>query len=219
MAAVGVNNGQSEQSACYDAYPSRAVSLPAFGCQVHRPLITCAPSREAGNFCFPSAGPPCYQSAMRTNTHLLLWTLGCFALVCASGSLAMAATTGIGPSFKGPIGLQLYSLREQFARTCPARSMRSKDGLQLRRGGRHLWPVAGTFKAQLAARGIKPIGAHFPYEDTGIIPKPSRSKPRSSASNTPAAPGFRIRATLTRRPAVRRWRFSTRRAKRSPSTA
>ena len=27
---------------------------------------------------------------------------------------------GVGPSFKGPIGLQLYSLREQFAKDVPA---------------------------------------------------------------------------------------------------
>ena len=119
-----------------------------------------------GNFCFPKVGPPCYQSAMRTNTQLLLWTLGCFALVCASGSLAMAATTGIGPSFKGPIGLQLYSLRDQFAKDVPG----TLD--EVKQFGIRYAEVAGTygltpdqFKAQLAARGIEPIGAHFPYEE------------------------------------------------------
>ena len=43
--------------------------------------------------------------------------LSCAALVaavmCGSAS-ASAAEAGIGPSFKGRIGLQLYSLRDQF---------------------------------------------------------------------------------------------------------
>src|ERR1039457_5936022 len=116
-----------------------------------------------GNFCFPRAGPPCYQSAMRTNTQLLRWTLGSFALACASGSLALAATTGIGSSFKGPIGLQLYSLRDQFLKDVPG----TFD--QVKKMGFRYAELAGTygltsekFKAELSARGIEPIAAHFP---------------------------------------------------------
>jgi sugar phosphate isomerase/epimerase len=103
---------------------------------------------------------------MRTNTQLLLWTLGSFALACASGSLALAATTGIGSSFKGPIGLQLYSLRDQFAKDVPG----TLD--EVKQMGFRYAELAGTygltpdqFKAQLAARGIEPIAAHFSYDE------------------------------------------------------
>jgi len=75
------------------------------------------------------------------------------------------APAGIGPSFKGPIGLQLYSLREQFAKDVPG-TLDEVKGFGIKYA-----EVAGTygmtpekFKAELAARGIKPIGAHFGYE-------------------------------------------------------
>jgi sugar phosphate isomerase/epimerase len=80
--------------------------------------------------------------------------------------LASAATTGLGPSFKGPIGLQLYSLRDQFKKDVPG----TLD--EVKQFGIRYAELAGTygltpdqFKAQLAARGIKPISAHFPYEE------------------------------------------------------
>jgi sugar phosphate isomerase/epimerase/poly(3-hydroxybutyrate) depolymerase len=73
--------------------------------------------------------------------------------------------TGTGLSFKGPIGLQLYSLREQFAKDVPAT-------LDMARGfGIEYVELAGTysippekFREQLAAKGLKPISGHFPFE-------------------------------------------------------
>jgi len=85
-------------------------------------------------------------------------------LIGAVGS-SNGAPAGIGPSFKGPIGLQLYSLREQFAKDVPG-TLDEVKGFGIKYA-----EVAGTygmtpekFKAELAARGIKPIGAHFGYE-------------------------------------------------------
>ncbi|MGH9833321.1 MAG: TIM barrel protein, partial [Blastocatellia bacterium] len=73
--------------------------------------------------------------------------------------------TGTGLSFKGPIGLQLYSLREQFAKDVPA----TID--QTRSFGFEYVELAGTYnlppeklKEQLAAKGLKPISGHFPFE-------------------------------------------------------
>lgn len=74
-------------------------------------------------------------------------------------------SSGTGPSFKGPIGLQLYSLREQFTKDVPA----TLD--QVRDFGIKYVELAGTygvapakFKEQLDARGLKAISGHFPYE-------------------------------------------------------
>ena len=78
---------------------------------------------------------------------------------------AQNQTTGTGASFKGPIGLQLYSLRTQFAKDVPTTLDRVREfGIQY-------VELAGTynlkpeeFKAQLDARGLKPISGHFPFE-------------------------------------------------------
>jgi sugar phosphate isomerase/epimerase len=77
-------------------------------------------------------------------------------------SLGVAAG---GSSFKGPIGLQLYSLRNQFERDLPG----TLDDVK-RFGFRNV-ELAGTqgltpekFKAQLEAHGLKAVSGHFPYE-------------------------------------------------------
>jgi sugar phosphate isomerase/epimerase len=78
---------------------------------------------------------------------------------------ASSQRAGLGPSFKGPIGLQLYSLREQFGKDVPS----TLD--KVRSFGFQYVELAGTykltpekFKEQLEARGLKPVSAHFPYE-------------------------------------------------------
>jgi sugar phosphate isomerase/epimerase len=94
-----------------------------------------------------------------------------FFLLCA---LALPSTatfaagnpsTGIGPAFKGPVGLQLYSLRDQFSKSVPA----TLD--QVRGFGIEYVELAGTynlspekFKTELDARGFKPVSGHFPFE-------------------------------------------------------
>jgi sugar phosphate isomerase/epimerase len=78
---------------------------------------------------------------------------------------AVAADAGIGPSFKGPIGLQLYSLRDQFKKEVPGTLDLVKSW-----GIRHS-ELAGTyglspekFRQELTSRGIEPVAGHFPYE-------------------------------------------------------
>jgi sugar phosphate isomerase/epimerase len=72
---------------------------------------------------------------------------------------------GGGPSFKGPIGLQLWSLRGQFEKDIPG----TLD--DVKRFGFKNVELAGTcgltpekFKAQLDAHGLKAVSGHFPYE-------------------------------------------------------
>jgi sugar phosphate isomerase/epimerase len=73
--------------------------------------------------------------------------------------------TGTGLSFNGPIGLQLYSLRDQFSKDVTGTLDRVRDlGIQN-------VELAGTyklapeeFKKQLDAKGLKPISAHFGYD-------------------------------------------------------
>jgi sugar phosphate isomerase/epimerase len=72
---------------------------------------------------------------------------------------------GIGPSFKGPIGLQLYSLRGEFIRNVPATIEKVRSY-----GFKHV-ELAGTynlapekFKQMLESNSFKPISGHFPYD-------------------------------------------------------
>src|SRR5436190_9170057 len=94
-----------------------------------------------------------------------------FTLFCALALASIAAfaadshAAGIGPAFKGPIGLQLYSLRAQFSNSVPA----TLD--QVHNFGIRYVELAGTynlppekFNEQLAARGLKPVSGHFPFE-------------------------------------------------------
>src|SRR6266536_6683828 len=94
-----------------------------------------------------------------------------FSLFCALALTSIAAfaadkhAAGVGPAFKGPIGLQLYSLRAQFSNSVPT----TLD--QVHNFGVRYVELAGTynlppekFNEQLAARGLKPVSGHFPFE-------------------------------------------------------
>lgn len=103
---------------------------------------------------------------MQTKLSLLLGGLGALTSLLLSGtSTGAAGPIGIGPSFKGPVGLQLYSLRAQFATNVPG----TLD--EVKSWGIRYAELAGTYNLapeqfirELSARGIQPISAHFPYE-------------------------------------------------------
>lgn len=98
-------------------------------------------------------------------TFAVLACAGAFVLPAGGGVRAEKHAAGIGPAFKGPIGLQLYSLRDQFAKDVPG-------ALDMVRGmGFRYVELAGTyglepekFKAALASHGLKAVSSHFSYE-------------------------------------------------------
>ena len=74
-------------------------------------------------------------------------------------------STGVGDSFNGPVGLQLYSLRDSFSKDVPT----TLD--QVKAFGIKYVETAGTygltpekFRAELDARGLQAISGHFGYE-------------------------------------------------------
>ena len=104
---------------------------------------------------------------MRRKILLVSLLLGCFALICATKveTVTTQTSAGIGRDFKGPVGLQLYSLRDQFKKDVAG----TLD--QVRAFGITNVELAGTygvatekFKEQLDARGLKAVSAHFSYE-------------------------------------------------------
>jgi sugar phosphate isomerase/epimerase len=92
-----------------------------------------------------------------------LFLLGILPVLSVSQS--REGLVGIGPSFKGPVGLQLYSFRDQFKTDVPG----TLD--QVKAFGIKYVETAGTygvsaqkFRALLDERGLKAVSGHFPYE-------------------------------------------------------
>jgi sugar phosphate isomerase/epimerase len=90
------------------------------------------------------------------------------ATLIALGFVHNVSAAGVGQSksFKGPTGLQLYSLRDMFKAEGVAPTLD-----KVRQWGFKYVEVAGTygmtpreFKAELDKRGLVPIGSHFPYD-------------------------------------------------------
>jgi len=99
---------------------------------------------------------------MRKLLLLIVFTL---LVATAAASIASAAGVGESATFKGPGGLQLYSLRDMFAKEGVAPTLD-----KVREWGFKYVEAAGTygmstaaFKAELDKRGLVAIGGHAPY--------------------------------------------------------
>ena len=57
---------------------------------------------------------------MKSISPVVYLLVGSFSLVRAP-VVAAEKSAGTGPSFKGPLGLQLYSLRGEFTKNVPSR--------------------------------------------------------------------------------------------------
>jgi sugar phosphate isomerase/epimerase len=103
---------------------------------------------------------------MKTSLTFVLSLLGFVAMVYPTTHPAASQPTyGAAANVKGPVGLQLYSLRDQFAKDVP------KTLDQVRDFGIKYVETAGTygltptqFRAELDKRGLKAISGHFGYE-------------------------------------------------------
>src|SRR5207244_2174063 len=71
---------------------------------------------------------------------------------------------GVGKSFKGPLGLQLYSLRADFGKNVDMALDETREfGFkEVELAGTYNMPPE-KFKEALEKRGLKAISGHFPY--------------------------------------------------------
>lgn len=92
-------------------------------------------------------------------------------LVIMAASLATVvmgqAGDGVGTSkcFKGPVGLQLYSLRDQFKADVPGTldQVKAFGFVEVELAGTY-GMTAEAFCQELKSRGLTPVAAHFPYD-------------------------------------------------------
>ncbi len=101
------------------------------------------------------------------------------ALVAAwvtAGCSTHTASVGTGSHFRGPVGIQLYSLRAQFTRNVP-QTIGTVKGFGIQEvelaGNNNLKNPA--YRQMLEQAGLKPIAGHFPMEritgDTEAVAK------------------------------------------------
>lgn len=99
---------------------------------------------------------------MKTLLNFFQVAVGSFALIT---NMANAAPASSVEKVKGPVGLQLYSLRDQFAKDVPGTLNKVRDY------GLKYVEMAGTygltpekFRSELTARGLEAVSGHFPFE-------------------------------------------------------
>jgi len=92
--------------------------------------------------------------------------------VALTPPLVAADSVGVGPSFKGPVGLQLYSLRAEFTRNVPTTLDKVKSyGIRDVELASTYNLTPGKFKEMLDERGFNPVSIHFPYERYAADPE------------------------------------------------
>jgi sugar phosphate isomerase/epimerase len=98
-------------------------------------------------------------------TFASIFLMSCLCALNLNAAEKQAKKAGIGPSFKGPIGLQLYSLRDSFAKDVPGTLVKVKEF------GFSNVELAGTYNMKpedflksLKQNGLKAIAGHFSYE-------------------------------------------------------
>jgi len=101
-------------------------------------------------------------------------------VLLAAGCASRPATVGTGTHFKGPVGIQLYSLRAQFTRNVP-QTVETVKGFGIQEV-----ELAGTynlknpaFRSLLEQAGLRPVAGHFPMEritgDTEAVARECKS--------------------------------------------
>lgn len=88
-----------------------------------------------------------------------------FSVLFAMSVNASDKSAGIGPSFKGPVGLQLYSLRAEFTRNVPSTLEKVKSyGIKYVETAGTYGLSPAKFRELLKNNGLEALSGHFPYD-------------------------------------------------------
>ncbi len=101
---------------------------------------------------------------MKSSSLLSFVCSSALAVALLTGCMT-AKTAGTGASFKGPIGLQLYSLRADFKKDVPGTMAKvASFGIKNVELASTYDMPPDKFLALLDANGLKAISGHFPYD-------------------------------------------------------
>src|SRR4029450_13324298 len=97
--------------------------------------------------------------SMKSHSLCLIALIGSIVFISLT-AVAGEPTVGIGPSFKGPIGLQLYSLRADFSNNVATAldKVRGFGFTHVETASTYTYPPE-KFKAMLASRGPQSVRA------------------------------------------------------------
>src|SRR5690349_8086277 len=85
--------------------------------------------------------------------------------IVTSSVLGADKSAGVGASFKGPVGLQLYSLRADFTRNVPTTLEKVKGfGIKYVETAGTYGLSATKFREMLKANGLEAVSGHFSYD-------------------------------------------------------
>ena len=103
---------------------------------------------------------------MKQALRFVLPMLALFSLICsANPGPTTQPKTDMGQNLKERIGLQLYSLREQFAKDVPKTLDQVRDfGIKYVETHSTYGLTPEKFRAELDSRGLKAVSGHFSYE-------------------------------------------------------
>src|SRR5215203_551225 len=95
----------------------------------------------------------------------VILTLIIYLALVAPAYTADVASGEKSASFKGKLGLQLYSLRAQFAKDVPGTLDKVGDmGFKYVETAGTYGQTPAKFKKELTSRGLTAVSAHFPFE-------------------------------------------------------
>jgi sugar phosphate isomerase/epimerase len=103
---------------------------------------------------------------MKQSLRFAVTLLALLVLTCTANPRPAAVSTNeMSQNFKERIGLQLYSLREQFAKDVPKTLDQVRDfGIKYVETHSTYGLSPEKFRAELDARGLKAVAGHFSYE-------------------------------------------------------
>ena len=102
---------------------------------------------------------------MKQSFLLLLPLLALLSLISSPNPGPTGHETGMNSDFKDQIGLQLYSLRDQFAKDVPKTLDQVRDfGIKSVETHSTYGLTPEKFRAELDSRGLKAVSGHFAYE-------------------------------------------------------
>ncbi len=142
------------------------------------------------------------------------------SLAMSAALIGLQTVPAFAGSYKGPTGLQLYSLRDDFAKDVPG-TLKFTSELGFREV-----ELAGTYKLKpdefkklLDANKLKPVAGHFPYNQLRDDPEGVAKDAKALGLKYVGCAWIPTRATSTKSSAALLLRCSIKPARCSPSTA